>query len=258
MGADNFEQPSFSEQETEARPEGQLAEKDRQIEDLRNRLRDKDLQIATLKEIISTDVVTKLRSRRATEEKLAFINERRRGSGESSPEIEGKKRIAVLMLDIDRFKFINDTYGHDAGDKVLEQVGAFLKEDTFRKDDYIGRWGGEEFLLLLKAPDLDVLMKKFYNKASGQAQLGFEADLDGKKIPITFSGGITLLEPEERVEDAISRADRALYAAKEGIEGKHGEKTPGRNQILPYTEQMKKEPETEASGGASWFDREQA
>ncbi len=77
-------------------------------------------------------------------------------------------------------------------------------------------------------------MKKFYDKASGQARLGFEADIEGEKIPITFSGGITLLEPEEKLEDATSRADKALYVAKKGIEGEDGKKIPGRNQILPY------------------------
>jgi diguanylate cyclase (GGDEF)-like protein len=259
MSADNLEQStSPSEQESPAELKRQLAEKDLQIQDLRERLRDRDLQIATLREIINTDVITKLRSRRATEEKLAFMNERRRvnGDAEIGPDTEVRKRVAALMLDIDHFKDINDTYGHDAGDEVLKQVGEFLKH-KFRQDDFIGRWGGEEFLALLKAPDLDLLLNKFYDKASGQARLGFTAKVDGKEIPVTFSGGITLLEAEENIEDAIGRADKALYAAKKGPEGENGEKLPGRNQILPYAAQMKKGPVSETPESPS-FEQEQA
>jgi GGDEF domain-containing protein len=100
-------------------------------------------------------------------------------------------------------------------------------------------------------------MNKFYDKQSGQARLQFEADVDDQKIPVTFSGGITLFGPDEDLETAIGRADEALYAVKKGPQGENGEKMPDRNQILVYTPQMKKGPKAEIPEDLS-VEREQA
>ncbi len=143
MNVNNFEQTkSFPNPEAGESFKRQLAEKDiqltekeRQIEDLREKLRRKDMQIATLEEIIDTDVITNLRSRKAIEKKLSFMDGRRSSDTEDG-EAETKKRVAVLMLDIDHFKTINDTYGHHVGDEVLRQVGEFLRK-KFRRDDFI-------------------------------------------------------------------------------------------------------------------------
>jgi diguanylate cyclase (GGDEF)-like protein len=231
---DNMKMNRMERQETSPEEEGAVTDLERKLAEKEQRITDLETRIATLEKIVNTDAVTKLRSRWAMEEKLASIDERRRNDAENGPEAEKKKRIVMLLLDIDRFKSINDTHGHHGGDEVLRQAGEFL-EDTFkRKGDFTGRWGGEEFLTLLKTPDLDLLMNKFYDKESGKARLGFEADVDGKKIPVTFSGGATTLEPEDRLEDALERADRALYMAKNGVEDENGRKQEGRNQILAY------------------------
>lgn len=128
----------------------------------------------------------------------------------------------MLMLDIDNFKKINDTYGHDAGDEILRQAMEFLKENT-RKTDIICRWGGEEFVVVLQNINAKKVIAKFYDKENNQAQIKFTAKFDGKEIPVTFSGGTTEITQEENAEKTIrdnaSRADEQLYRAKK--EGKN-------------------------------------
>lgn len=127
------------------------------------------------------------------------------------------KPLTVVMLDVDYFKAINDTYGHLSGDRVLRELAACLKA-RLRGQDMAGRWGGEEFLVVL--PDTDatgarVLAEKL---RAAVEQTGFTAR-DGRAIPLTISVGFHTLLPEwlnEADLDAlISSADQALYQAKQ-------------------------------------------
>ncbi len=121
--------------------------------------------------------------------------------------------IGVVMIDLDRFKPVNDTYGHHAGDLVLAQVARVLKQRA-RASDIVARYGGEEFLVVLPEADLDATVKV----ATAFKQLVIESpvDFEGTEIPIRASFGVTVLRPGEAlsVQDIISRADEALYAAK--------------------------------------------
>ena len=132
--------------------------------------------------------------------------------------LESKKGFDVVILgDIDHFKKINDTYGHDCGDKVLIEISSILKKFT-RNSDLVCRWGGEEFVILLKdckiddAYDKAMLLKN--NIETLEDQFGFR---------ITMSFGITDLT-NKTMKSAIIEADNAMYKSKEA----------GRNRITIY------------------------
>lgn len=119
--------------------------------------------------------------------------------------------LSLLMIDVDNFKAFNDRYGHATGDRILGEVAAQLQQGL-RASDIAVRWGGEEFLVVLKGCDL--------TRAQGVAdalrqrieQLAFEAD--GQPIAVTISVGVSEHQGMAAIEDSIARADTALYAAK--------------------------------------------
>ena len=135
-----------------------------------------------------------------------------------------KRDASVLMIDIDNFKSINDTYGHSTGDKVICMVCNILKNDT-RESDVSARWGGEEFLVLL--PETDI--KGAFTLAQ-KIRKNIEKEVlkiqKIKSVQVTISAGISLVDSatETSLELAIDRADKALYKAKES----------GRNQVCEY------------------------
>jgi len=117
----------------------------------------------------------------------------------------------LVILDMDHFKHINDTYGHGVGDKVLVHF-AHLVEATLRREDGFGRIGGEEFMLLLPNITPDALVQAVNRLlVSVRAALPF-ADVPGLKY--TVSAGLVMLDSIEEASDNMRRADYALYAAK--------------------------------------------
>ena len=121
---------------------------------------------------------------------------------------------AFLILDIDKFKDVNDTYGHAVGDKVLQRVGEFLKSQ-FRDGDIIGRIGGDEFVILMKqVSSKEAALARVQNMVERIRSIK-HAEMDGK--PITFSVGVAF-SPEQgiRFDDLYRNADKALYQTKRG------------------------------------------
>ncbi len=120
--------------------------------------------------------------------------------------------VAVLLCDIDRFKDINDRYGHETGDQVLCEIGERLKTSV-RAGDHVARWGGEEFLVLM--PGLDLATASEVAEAL-RARIGDRpvAAAD-THLKITLTVGVTRQETGETVDRAISRADAALYRGKQ-------------------------------------------
>ncbi len=119
--------------------------------------------------------------------------------------------FSVLVCDLDHFKEINDEFGHDAGDEVLKHTSKLLSKYA-RKSDYVGRWGGEEFILFLPQTD----MEGAYQLAE-RIRESLESSIivfNNKVIKFTGSIGISSLEPSDTFETVISRADNALYKAK--------------------------------------------
>jgi len=120
--------------------------------------------------------------------------------------------VSILAWDIDRFKTINDAYGHKAGDKVLRVIGQHLARHV-RDTDFVGRYGGEEFVMLLVGTDPNearVVAEKIRLEIS---QLGFH--FHERKVSITASCGITSFQGDDTPDVAFDRADKALYQAKD-------------------------------------------
>ncbi|UYO61149.1 GGDEF domain-containing protein [Acetobacterium wieringae] len=157
-------------------------------------IREKELVLLS-----SIDKLTQIYNRQKTEEILGL--EIQKANQTSHP-------LAIIMLDIDSFKAVNDTYGHKVGDMVLEEFVTVLKK-KIRPTDFIGRWGGEEFLIICPETNLEGA-KTLAN--------GLRKALEAHSFPIvvrkTASFGIAEYIPEEAVNTVMKRADDALYLAK--------------------------------------------
>ena len=125
--------------------------------------------------------------------------------------------VAVLIMDIDFFKKINDNYGHAVGDSVLKQLGAYLL-GAKRPSDLVCRWGGEEFVIVMLLNKDDKPM----NAAERMRQEAQRTRIDVADKSINLSGGLVIMQENEDIDSAIKRADLLLYNAKEN----------GRNQII--------------------------
>ena len=149
-----------------------------------------------LEQLATTDALTGLANRRAADDQTATALAR---------ATDARTPVTVALIDIDHFKAINDEHGHAAGDAALTELAGVLRA-TVRSSDVVGRWGGEEFLLVL--PGLDAL---------GAAEVVSRVRRAAAALarPIRFSAGIAQAAPGEReLSPILSRADEALYAAK--------------------------------------------
>jgi diguanylate cyclase len=149
-----------------------------------------------------TDPLTGLPNRREFNERL----EERMSAWNRRREV-----FSLLLIDVDHFKKLNDRYGHLAGDQVLAAIGRALRV-AVRREDAVARYGGEEFAILLPATTLEqsVQVAEKVREAVGRVAV----NSNGQQIAVTVSGGLATIEPTERVENLIQRADSALYAAK--------------------------------------------
>lgn len=117
----------------------------------------------------------------------------------------------LLFLDIDHFKKINDTHGHETGDRVLHLVANTIRHNL-RSTDSIGRWGGEEFLVIVDISDVNGL-KCAAEKVRTLVEFS-TLDLNGQTLAATVSIGATLLLPADDPESFVRRADRLMYQSK--------------------------------------------
>ncbi len=149
----------------------------------------------------TTDALTGLPNRRYFDEYLGLLAQRRRA----------EDRIGVLMVDIDRFKRLNDTYGHAVGDHVLREVAQAIA-GAVREGDVPARFGGEEFVVLLRNPGPSVAIEVGERVRRAVAEL----DLRRLGVPgVSVSVGVAVAEhPDAALEEVVDDADRALYRAK--------------------------------------------
>lgn len=122
----------------------------------------------------------------------------------------GNEKLSLMILDIDHFKIINDTYGHLKADEMLAQLAKVVKK-CIRKSDIAARFGGEEFFILL--PDTSLEKAK---KLSARLKKAIHGDKMLKRYKLTVSGGITQYKPRDNKFKFKDRSDKALYKAKEG------------------------------------------
>lgn len=172
-----------------------------------------------LHELSSTDELTKVANRRHIMELMEF--EVTRAHRYSTP-------FCAALLDIDHFKSINDTYGHHVGDEVLKRI-AMLYQDSMRKMDTIGRYGGEEFVLVFPHTHISSAKQVLERLRQVTEAQVFDSMLERQ---VTVSIGLAELSDNESVDELLKRADQVLYEAKRG----------GRNRIMisPSTRQVAK------------------
>lgn len=152
---------------------------------------------------------------RALRDPLTGVQNRAALTAAVEREVENAQRhgtpLAMLVLDIDCFKSINDNYGHSVGDDVLRAV-AQTTETTIRKADQLFRYGGEEFVILASYTDEDGARQLAERIRRDIESIGA---INGRDIDITASLGISLMPPGQSCEDLFERADQALYQAKQ-------------------------------------------
>ena len=159
-----------------------------------------------LKHQVERDALTKATSRQHGEEKLKQFFEAFK---------KGKPSPAIMLLDVDHFKEINDTYGHDVGDVVLKRVVTSLYH-TFRKSDYLIRWGGDEFVGVYLGLDEDGVRMIAAKVMDAMHAVKVTTD-DGTELSMTASIGIAgFADSDTDYTDGIKRADNMLYESKAG------------------------------------------
>lgn len=149
------------------------------------------------------DALTGLPNRGAWDERLEI--EHSRLSRQDQP-------LLLVVIDVDRFKRINDSYGHPAGDRVLKILAERLKS-SIRKTDFLARYGGEEFAMLLPDTPLEYGERLVNKLRERVAECPFH--FKGEPVKVTFSAGIGQIAARESTEEAFARVDQALYQAKE-------------------------------------------
>lgn len=161
------------------------------------------MRIASLERDVVRDPLTGLFNRRHMEVKLKDAAAQAQRSKES---------LSVLLIDLDHFKHVNDTYGHSIGDQVLTHVANMLA-DYSRTADTVVRYGGEEFLVI--APHSDLVEARLQGERLLQQIAGGHIALpDGSHLKITASIGAACITIDEAIDSLLARADQALYAAK--------------------------------------------
>lgn len=187
------------------------------FEILLSQWRHREQQIQNLSQI---DPLTSTLNRRSIDQSLENLSHDRHAS------------YAIVLLDLDLFKNINDQFGHHMGDAVLIAVGQKLSEHL-RENDIVGRYGGEEFILILKRSSQHRAQRIAERCRAAIESLVIEHE-DGRSIRITASFGIALSANKLKPQQLLNQADKALYAAKAG----------GRNQIKCYFENNSSEIES--------------
>ncbi len=174
------------------------------IQKLGEKLRTVEQELGSTKKKISLDPLTQLHNRGALDLQLERT---------ASVSFFSESAACLLMVDIDHFKHINDTYGHPAGDVVLQQLADRLVSTFPRKTDFIARYGGEEFCVLLQGAGIELCQRlgERLLKAVRDQPFSYKDFL----IPATVSVGAAQLLPGETVPTWVERADRALYRAKD-------------------------------------------
>jgi diguanylate cyclase (GGDEF)-like protein len=169
--------------------------------DVQQYAEEKELMVQELRRLANTDGLTSIYNRSKIEQILTIEVLRSR---------RYKHPLSIIIADIDHFKNVNDTYGHSVGDVVLAGIASLMKQHV-REVDTIGRWGGEEFLIVCPETTADGA-RKLAEKLRKKIERHHFKDIGIK----TVSMGVAQIEEDDWDEDMIKRADKNLYKAKRG------------------------------------------
>lgn len=153
----------------------------------------------------NTDALSGIANRKAFDDKLTLLFGYHRRDG---------LPFALMLADLDRFKWINDTFGHQAGDRVIAELGRLLTQ-FIREGDFVARFGGDEFAILLPQCDVGSAMKVADRIQTGAARANFGV-ANSEQTAVTLSIGLALVHAGDTPETLFRRADEALYASKNG------------------------------------------
>lgn len=200
-------------------PIGRKKELEEEVKELRS-------QVYELENNLIHDALTGLKTRAFFEEEvqvfLEIIDQQAEYGTSQRKERFGFRNLSIIFFDIDHFKKINDTYGHDVGDKVLKKVSLAI-QSSLRTGDTVARWGGEEIIVSLLGADEKDAAAKAEEIRQMISSLIF-GDVPG--LSVTISAGIATSEKGIKIVELEKRADKALYKAKQS----------GRNQVVMYSE----------------------
>jgi len=192
---------------------GKTHDAERRLAEMGSQMQEMQGSLAEAQAIAETDPLTGLANRRAFETRLQRA---------ISQALVEDYPLSVAFCDIDHFKSVNDTYGHDTGDRILKLVAETLTEGA-GEDSLVGRYGGEEFLILfdgIMARRAAMRVDALRDELSGRHLV---SKTTGEPLgTVTFSAGVAQLQPGESADAMLLRADEALYSAKNG----------GRNRVV--------------------------
>jgi diguanylate cyclase (GGDEF)-like protein len=168
----------------------------------RGELREAVERVDRLRKAADTDTLTGIANRRVAERALNLF-------------ATGQRRYAVMMIDIDHFKAINDQHGHDTGDRILQRIAEILKA-RMRVQDTVARWGGEEFLVIVES------VTREESAAIAESLRNMVEQGTGEILKTTISIGVVHSDSGQSADQILTRADEGLYAAKKS----------GRNKVV--------------------------
>jgi diguanylate cyclase len=179
--------------------------------DLSQRVSELEGELRRLSDEVSTDQLTQIANRRGLLQAFDVECSRLQRSAVDDPSSASSPGLAIGLLDIDNFKRLNDDLGHAAGDEALKALAAMVAK-TLRPTDVVARYGGEEFVVLLPDTPVDEgqqILTRLQRSLTGGLFMH-----ENKQVFVTFSAGVTAFRLGERIEEALERADIALYQAK--------------------------------------------
>jgi len=188
-----------------------LEEEHARASELSNRVGELEGELRRLSSEVSTDQLTQIANRRGLLQAFDIECARLQRAEGDVPDENKPAGLSIGLLDIDNFKKLNDELGHSAGDEALKALAATVSK-TLRPTDMVARYGGEEFVVLLPDTPVDEgqqILTRLQRSLTGGLFMH-----ENKQIFVTFSAGVTAYCPGERIEDALERADMALYQAK--------------------------------------------
>ena len=168
-------------------------------------LRQQEQELGKTREEVRTDQLSQVGNRKAFDEEFDYRLSRWKRQRQS---------FALLICDVDHFKWINDTHGHQAGDLVVRGVGSLMK-DKLSGRHFVARFGGDEFAVLIDLDDRQAAIELAREIHAAAATHNFSAAHHGERVAITFSMGLAFVTEEDTTESLFARADQKLYEAKQ-------------------------------------------